>query len=182
MWTGPRRILLRIHNLAVFILYLTCFNLDSFLFRTLAQRAAKRAKAPVIVIEDDPTVSAGGVSETTLTDPATTPQSSPQRSPQRKFVVLLPAVGRAWVLFSLLISCLLICVGAEQPHQEGPEAAPEVSSASTTPPREDSPARERSSARENSPARDSSPARDGTSDPPVVETTTAGPSTGNHLA
>ena len=36
-------------------MYLTCFNLDSFLFRTLAQRAAKRAKATVIVIEDDPT-------------------------------------------------------------------------------------------------------------------------------
>ena len=62
---------------AVFVLYLTCFDLNPFLFRTLAQRAAKRAKAPVIVIEDDPTVSAGGVSETTLTDPAATPQSSP---------------------------------------------------------------------------------------------------------
>ena len=79
--------LLYFFNLAVFILYLTCFNLNSFLFRTLAQRAAKRAKAAVIVIEDDPTVSAGGGSETTLTDPATTPQSSPQRSPQRKFIV-----------------------------------------------------------------------------------------------
>ena len=74
-------------NLAVYILYLTCSNLDSFLFRTLAQRAAKRAKAAVIVIEDDPIVSAGGGSETTLTDPAITPQSSPQRSPQRKFIV-----------------------------------------------------------------------------------------------
>ena len=136
----------------------------------------------MIVIEDDPTVSAGGVSETTLTDPAATPQSSPQRSPHHKFVVLLPAVGRAWVLFSLLISCLLICVGAEQPHQEGPEAAPEAPSASTTPPREESPARERSPARENSPARDSSPARDGTSDPPAVETAAADPSTGNLLA
>ena len=41
----------------------------------------------MIVIEDDPTVSAGGVSETTLTDLATTPQSSPQRSPQRKYMV-----------------------------------------------------------------------------------------------
>ena len=73
--------------LAVYILYLTCSNLDSFLFRTLAQRAAKRAKAAVIVIEDDPIVSAGGGSETTLTDPAIIPQSSPQRSPQRKFIV-----------------------------------------------------------------------------------------------
>ena len=76
-------------NLAVYILYLTCSNLDSFLFRTLAQRAAKRAKAPVIVIEDDPTVSAGGVSETTLTDPTATPQSSPQR----KFIVSFPLSG-----------------------------------------------------------------------------------------
>ena len=74
-------------NYCYLVLYLTCFNLNPFPFRTLAQRAAKRAKAPVIVIEDDPTVSAGGVSETTLTDPAATPQSSPQRSPQRKFVV-----------------------------------------------------------------------------------------------
>ena len=79
--------LLYFFNLAVYILYLTCFNLDSFLFRTLAQRAAKRAKAVVIVIEDDPIVSAGGGSETTLTDPAITPQTSPQRSPQRKFIV-----------------------------------------------------------------------------------------------
>ena len=63
--------------LVAFVLYLTCFDLNPFLFRTLAQRAAKRAKASVIVIEDDPTVSAGGVSETTLTDPAATPQSSP---------------------------------------------------------------------------------------------------------
>ena len=87
-------------------MYLTCFDLNPFLFRTLAQRAAKRAKAPVIVIEDDPTVSAGGVSETTLTDPATTPQSSPQRSPQRKFIVyFLLRCGSA--LFSLLISCML---------------------------------------------------------------------------
>ena len=74
-------------------MYLTCFNLDSFLFRTLAQIAAKRAKVAVIVIEDDPTVSAGGGSETTLTDPATTPQSSPQRSPQRKFIVSFPLSG-----------------------------------------------------------------------------------------
>ena len=68
-------------------MHLTCFDLNPFLFRMLAQRAAKRAKAPVIVIEDDPTMLAGGVSETTLTDPAVTPQSSPQCSPQRKFVV-----------------------------------------------------------------------------------------------
>ena len=80
-------------NPVAFILYLTCFDLNPFLFRTLAQRAAKRAKAVVIVIEDDPTVSVGGGSETTLTDPATTPQSSPQRSPQRKFIVSFPLSG-----------------------------------------------------------------------------------------
>ena len=68
-------------------MYLICFILNPFLFRTLAQRAAKRAKVPVIVIEDEPTTTAGGVSETTLPDPATIPQSSPQRSPQRKYMV-----------------------------------------------------------------------------------------------
>ena len=41
----------------------------------------------MIVIEDEPTATAGGVSETTLPDPATIPQSSPQRSPQRKYMV-----------------------------------------------------------------------------------------------
>ena len=66
---------------------MTCSNLDSFLFRTLAQRAAKRAKAAVIVIEDDPIASAGGGPKTTLTDPAITPRSSPQSSPHRKFIV-----------------------------------------------------------------------------------------------
>ena len=54
----------------------------------------------MIVIEDDPTVSAGGVSETTLTDPATTPQSSPQRSPQRKFIVYFLRQARMGALFS----------------------------------------------------------------------------------
>ena len=80
-------------NYCYLVLYLTCFDLNPFLFRTLAQRAAKRAKASVIVIEDDPTMSAGGVSETTLTDPATTPQSSPQRSPQRKYMVYFSLTG-----------------------------------------------------------------------------------------
>ena len=68
-------------------MYLICFTLNPFLFRTLAQRAAKRAKAPVIGIEDDPTATAEYMSDTTLSDPATIPQSSPQRSPQRKFIV-----------------------------------------------------------------------------------------------
>ena len=86
------------------------------------------------------------------------------------------------MLFSLLISCLLICAGAEQPHQEGPEAAPEVPSASTTPPREGFPVRERSPVRENSLARGSSPARDGTVDPAATEAATADLGTGNPLA
>ena len=79
--------------LVAFVLYLTCFDLDPFLFKTLAQRAAKRAKASVIVIEDDPTVAAEGVSETTLTDPAATPQSSPQRSPNQKYMVCFRQTG-----------------------------------------------------------------------------------------
>ena len=70
-----------------------------FYFRTLAERAAKRAKVPVVVIEDDPAVTVEDASETTLSDPATSPRSSPQRSPQRKFIILLPAVRRAWVFF-----------------------------------------------------------------------------------
>ena len=85
------------------------------------------------------------------------------------------------MLFPLLISCLLIRVGAEQPYRERPEAGPEVPSASTTPPREESPARERSPARENSPARGSSPARDNTVDPAVAETATVDLGTGNSL-
>ena len=50
----------------------------------------------MIVIEDDPAVKAGDMSETTLPDPATFPQSSPQRSPQRKYMfyfLLLGAYG-----------------------------------------------------------------------------------------
>ena len=61
---------------------------------------AKRAKASVIVIEDDPTVSAGGVPEPTLTDLATTPQ----RSPQRKFIIYFPPSGAHGCSFLLLIS------------------------------------------------------------------------------
>ena len=41
----------------------------------------------MIVIEDEPIATAGGVSETTLPDPATIPQSIPQRGPQRKYIV-----------------------------------------------------------------------------------------------
>ena len=74
------------------------------------------------------------------------------------------------MLFPLLISCLLICVGAEQPYQERLEADPEVPSASTMPPREGFPVRERS------------PARVSTNDPAAVETATADLGTGNPLA
>ena len=53
----------------------------------------------MIVIEDEPTATAGDMSETTLPDPATIPQSSPQRSPQRKYMVyflLSGAHGRSF--------------------------------------------------------------------------------------
>ena len=80
------------------------------------------------------------------------------------------------MLFPLLISCLLTCAGAEQPHQERPEAGPEVPPASTAPPREESPARERS------PARGDSPARDGTADPAATEAATEDLGAGNPLA
>ena len=81
------------------VLYLIYFTLNSSLFRTLAQRAAKRAKVPVIVIEDEPTATAEGVPETTLPDPATFPQSSPQRSPQRKYIAYFLLPGVHWCTF-----------------------------------------------------------------------------------
>ena len=76
-------------------LYLVSDLLQSglFSFQNTGQRAAKRAKAAVIVIEDDPTLSIGAGSEITLTDQAITPQSSPQHSPQRKFIVSFPLSG-----------------------------------------------------------------------------------------
>src|SRR4051812_8649615 len=131
---------------------------------------AKRAKVPVIVIEDDPTVSAGGAPETNLPDPTAVLQSSPQRSPQRKYMVCFPLLGaHGYSLFAAIL--LLACVGAEQPHQERPDAAPDM-------PRESSPARENPPTRESSPAREKSPARDSTSDPPAAEIPTAEPGTG----
>ena len=41
----------------------------------------------MIVIEDEPTATAGDESETILPDPTTIPQRSPQRSPHRKYMV-----------------------------------------------------------------------------------------------
>ena len=75
-------------------MYLICFTLNPFLFRTLAQRAAKRAKVParpkeVIIVEDEPTATAEDAPETTLLDPATILQSSPQR----KYMVRFPLLG-----------------------------------------------------------------------------------------
>ena len=83
------------------MLFLTCFSLNLFLFRTLAQRAAKRAKVPVIVIEDEPTATAGGAPETTLPDPATLLQSSPQR----KYMVYFPLRGAHGYLSLLISAC-----------------------------------------------------------------------------
>ena len=82
---------LHFFNFCCSVLYLICFIPDLSLFRTLAQRATKRAKVParreeVIIVEDEPT-------ETTLPDPATNLQSSPQRSPQRKYMVRFPLLG-----------------------------------------------------------------------------------------
>ena len=56
----------------------------------------------MVIIEDEPTATAGGAPEATLPDPATTPQSSPQRSPQRKYTVYLLLDGRARLLFSFV--------------------------------------------------------------------------------
>src|SRR6187401_3483543 len=58
----------------------SCFD-----FRTLAQRAAKKAKVPVVEVADDsPVAATGDVPEPSLPDPSAAPRSSPQRSPQRK--------------------------------------------------------------------------------------------------
>ena len=150
------------------------------LFRTLAQRAAKRAKAQVVVIEDEPTATTGGAPETTLPDPATASQSSPQRSPQREHMVYFLLLGARGCSFPLLTSDhWFVCSGAEQLDQEGVVISSDSSSASTTPPRADSPAREHPPVREEPPAREESPARDSANDPPVVELMTADPSTGN---
>ena len=152
------------------------------LFRTLAQRAAKRAKAQVVVIKDEPTATTGGAPETTLPDPAITSQSSPQR----KHMVYFLLLGARGCSFPLLASDhWFVCAGAEQLLQEGVVITSDSSSASTTPPRADSPARERSPARKRSPSREESPARgeslarDSANDPLVVEVMTADPSTGS---
>src|SRR4051812_8886135 len=92
--------------LVVFVLHFDCFTLNLFLFRTLIQRAAKRAKVPLVVIDDEPTATAGGAPETNLPDPAADLQGSPQRNPQRKYMVYFRCLARmgAPLLFLLLIS------------------------------------------------------------------------------
>ena len=58
----------------------SCFD-----FRSLVQRAAKKAKVPVVEVADDSPVAAiGDAPEPSLPDPSAAPRSSPQRSPQRK--------------------------------------------------------------------------------------------------
>src|SRR4051812_2061393 len=60
-------------------------DLASYLtFRTLAERAAKKAKVPVVEVADDsPTAAVGDVPESSPPDLSAAPRSSPQRNPQR---------------------------------------------------------------------------------------------------
>ena len=53
---------------------------------------AKRAKIPVVTIEDDePVAATSDVPATSLPDQPAAPRSSPQRSPQRKSGIYLSA-------------------------------------------------------------------------------------------
>ena len=74
----------------------------------------------MIVIEDDPTVSAGGGSETTLTDPATTPQSSPQR----KFIVSFLLSGAHECFFSFADILLVDLCRSRTASPGGPGSLP----------------------------------------------------------
>ena len=70
---------------------------------------AKRAKIPVVVLEDDePVAAAGDAPATGLPDQPAALESSPQRSPQRKFLVHFSAYRARLSFLSLLMSCLLV--------------------------------------------------------------------------
>ena len=78
--------------------------------RTLAQRVAKKAKVPVVEVEDDsPVAATGDAPATNLPDPSAAPRSSPQRSPQRKSGLDLSA-RRARLRFLPCTNILLLCL------------------------------------------------------------------------
>ena len=128
----------------------------------------------MIVIEDDPIVSAGGGPETTLTDPAITPQSSPQRSPRRKFIVSFLLSG-AQSAFSF-VDILLVDLCRSRAATSGmPGSWPRSAICFDYAAKGGFPVRERSPAREDSLARGS------TVDPAAAETATADLGTGDLL-
>ena len=70
---------------------------------------AKRAKIPVVDLEDDePVAVAEDVPAKGLPDQPAAPESSPQRSPQCKFLVHFSAYRARLSFLSLLMSCLLV--------------------------------------------------------------------------
>src|SRR4051812_44964319 len=84
---------------------------NPFPFRTLAQRRAKRAKIPLVVLEDESPPTTGDVPETTLPDLAAGPQSSPQRSPQREYMVHSCCLAHVRVLLLFVVDAWLLLLG-----------------------------------------------------------------------
>src|SRR3954463_1984223 len=117
-------------------------------FRTLAERVAKKAKAPVVeVVGDSPTAATGGVPEPSSPDPSAAPRGGPQRSPQRgpqRKSGFRTFARRARLRDRPCAGILIILSRAEvepQP-QERPETAPEEPRAPPSPPRPSSPVKE----------------------------------------
>ena len=90
---------------------------------------AKRAKIPVVEVEDDsPAAATGDTPAASLPDQPAAPRSSPQRSPQRKsgFWIFFCSSGALEVLTCTDILLLhLSCAEVEPQLQERPETTPE---------------------------------------------------------
>src|SRR6187399_3242215 len=97
---------------------------------------AKRAKIPVVEVEDDsPVAATGDAPAANLPDQPAAPRSSPQRSPQRKSGL------EVFACTNILLPCLS-CAEVEPQPQERPETAPDELHVPPSPPRANSPARE----------------------------------------
>nr|XP_020188330.1 uncharacterized protein LOC109774021 [Aegilops tauschii subsp. strangulata] len=102
---------------------------------TLAQRAAKRAKAST---GNEPPASAPWMPTLVVISPDDSPQRSPRSSPQRESVIHSPSTG---VGVCILGADLAGFAGGERQQEEPLRAAPDTPPPSTTPPRGVSPAR-----------------------------------------
>ena len=102
---------------------------------TLAQRGAKRAKAPT---GGEPPVSAPRRPVLVLISPDNSPRRSSHFIPQREFIIHSPSTG---VGVCILGADLAGFAGGERQHEEPLRAAPNTPPPSTTPPRGVSPAR-----------------------------------------